>query len=91
MGQQKPKRPRSAKSRTLPPDLKSLEVMTRSVHRELTDRLVHLARAPHDLKARHAVRILHDQRSEALTRLFEINPTYGSALVTALGIVWRTS
>lgn len=91
MGQQKPKRPRSTKSRTLPPDPKSLEVMTRSVHRELTDRIAHLAREPHDLKARHAVRTLHDQRSEALTRLFEINPTYGAALVTALGIIWRTS
>lgn len=90
MGQQKPKRPRSAKSRTLPPDPKSLVVMTRSVHCKLTDRLAHLTHEPHDLKARHGVRILHDQRSGALTRLFEINPTHATALVTELGIVWRT-
>lgn len=91
MGQQKPKRPRSAKSRTLPPDTKSLEAMTRSVHRELIDRIAHLTREPHDLKARHGARILHDQRSRALTRLFEINPNHGLALVTELGLVWRMS
>lgn len=89
MGSQKPKRPRSAKSRTLPPDLKSLEVMTRSVHCELSDRIAHLTREPHDLKARTGVRTLHDQRSAALMRLFEINPTHGAALVAELGIVWR--
>lgn len=78
MALEKAKRPRAAKHRTLPPDVKSLESMFRSLHADLCRRADHLIREPRDPHARRGLQTLHDQRSAAWTRLAELAP--GSAL-----------
>jgi ribosomal protein S15P/S13E len=85
MAQQKAKRPRSAKRRTLPPDSASLVVMIRTIHRQLRDRAEHLKNQPHDFFARRGFQILHDQRSAAWTALYALVPQQALALAAEIG------
>lgn len=66
---EKPKRPRPAKRRTLPPDSVSLEAMIRTLERELHEATEHWKREPHDGRARNRVQILHDDRAKAYAAL----------------------
>jgi hypothetical protein len=83
---EKPKRPRPAKRRTLPPDVKSLETMARVVHRELVQKAAHLKCEPHDYRARVGFRILFDQRAAAFAQLRELDPDIAILLAEELGI-----
>lgn len=87
MGQERLKRPRSAKRRTLPPDAASLVAMIKAVHRKLSERGEHLKREPHDYKARRGFRDLHAQRASAFARLIEIDSSKALSLAGELGLV----
>lgn len=79
------KRPRSAKSRTLPPDVPSLEQMFRAVHRNLVARAEHLQRDPHDTHARRGFQTLFEQRAAAWQALAAIAPDLAVRLAAEFG------
>lgn len=68
------KRPRSAKSRTLPPDPVSLKAMFASLHRDFIGRAEHLKRTPSDYNARRGFQTLFEQRAACWAKLFELAP-----------------
>lgn len=80
MAQEKAKRPQSAKSRTLPPDVTSLIAMFRTVHRELLQRGEHLKREHHDFRARRGFQTLFGQRAACWARIAELDPRVAEQL-----------
>lgn len=79
-------RPRSAKKRTLPPDLKSLITMFRSVHADLVNRAEHLKREPHDYANRKGVQSLHDLRNETWILIHAKDPLAAQRLAAEYGL-----
>lgn len=79
------KRPRSAKNRTLPPDVPSLEQMFRAVHRNLVARAEHLQRDPHDTHARRGFQTLCEQRAAAWQALAAVAPNHALQLAVEFG------
>ena len=86
MGQERLKRPRSAKRRTLPPDATSLIAMIRALHRKLVQRGGHLQAESHDYRARRGFRDLHGQRAAAFQKLIELDVNQALSLAGELGI-----
>lgn len=86
--QQRPRKPRSARKRTAPPDARSLETALRSVHADFLMRAKHLKEEPHDYSARRGFQTLYEQRSEFLGKLMVLEPQRYAALMTELGLRW---
>lgn len=80
----KPKRPRPAKRRTLPPDAKSLVEMVKSLTAKLADKAEHLKAEPHDYKSRSGFRIMFEQRAAAFRRLMELDAAKAADMAEAL-------
>lgn len=79
-------RPRSAKKRTLPPDLKSLITMFRSVHADLVNRAEHLKCEPHDYANRTGLQQLHDLRGETWIAIHAKDPLAALHLAAEYGL-----
>lgn len=86
--QQRPRKPRSARKRTAPPDARSLETALRSVHADLLMRAKHLKEESHDYSARRGFQTLYEQRAEFFGKLIVLNPQGATALMEELGFRW---
>jgi len=82
----KPKRPRPAKRRTLPPDAKSLVEMIGALSCKLALKAEHLQKEPHDYRSRSGFRFLFEQRAAAFRRLAELNAAQAAELAQALNL-----
>lgn len=85
MGNERPKRPRPAKFRTLPDDAASLVQQIRSIHARFIRRAEHFKTSSHDANARRALVQLHDQRTLAWQKLQSLEPMTALALTGELG------
>lgn len=85
---EKPKRPRPAKARTLPPDAKSLEQQFRAIHTEIVEVVQHLKRSPHDIHARKHLLMLHYQRAASFHALHALKLMRATQLTEELNLTY---